>query len=103
VSVTYNPGLRRYLLTADHTQAFAGNLGIFEAPEPWGPWKTVAYFSNWNGFKGTISYYFSPKWFSPDGLEFTLVFTQADHWSTVRGTFRRLRIGEFSVDGENGN
>ena len=36
---------------------------------------------------GTISYYFAPKWFSPDGKDFTMVFTWADHWTTVRAKF----------------
>jgi hypothetical protein len=87
VSVIYNPGLQRYLLTVDHTERSVGNLGLFEAPQPWGPWRTVAYYTNWNGFTGTISYYFSPKWFSPDGKQFTLIFTQDDSWNTLRGSF----------------
>ena len=42
VSVTYNAPLGRYFLTNNHTDN-QGNLGIFDAPNPWGPWTTVAY------------------------------------------------------------
>jgi len=40
-SVSYNAGIRRYLLMTEHTQSFKGKVGIFDAPEPWGPWTTV--------------------------------------------------------------
>ncbi len=86
-SVGYNVALKRYLLTTEHTQSASGNLAIFDAPQPWGPWTTVAYYHNWNGIRGTISFYFAPKWFSADGREFTLVFTDSDHWASVRGKF----------------
>ncbi len=86
-SVSYNIPLRRYLLTTEHTEAAAGNLAIFDAPEPWGPWTSVAYYHNWGNIRGTISFYFSSKWFSADGKDFTLVFTDDDHWATVRGRF----------------
>jgi len=91
VSVTYNPGLKRYLLTSQHTivgtESGTNQWGIFEAKEPWGPWKTVNYTANWAGGKGNISFYFAPKWFSADGKDFTLVFTKDDHWCIVRGRF----------------
>lgn len=86
-SVGYDIGLNRYLLTTEHTQAAAGNLAIFDGPEPWGPWTTVAYYRKWNNRRGTISFYFAPKWFSSDGKQFTLVFTDSDHWGSVRGQF----------------
>ena len=37
LSASYYSGLGRYLLMTDHEQSFKGNLGIFDAPEPWGP------------------------------------------------------------------
>ena len=100
VSMTYDPGLKRYLLTTQHTKvgtgAGTGNLAIFDAPEPWGPWTTVAYINGWKNGKGeeitgVISFYFAPKWFSADGTDFTLVFTDNDHWGSVRGKFRLRR------------
>ena len=93
VSVSYNPGLGRYLLCTEHTTTNHGNLGIFDAPEPWGPWTTVGYYSNWKSFGSTFFWNFSNKWLSADGKDFTLVFTGTDRdgnndsWNTVRGTF----------------
>jgi hypothetical protein len=49
LSVSYNAGLRRYLLMTDHTVANRGNLGIFDAPEPWRPWTTVLYLDEAEG------------------------------------------------------
>jgi predicted amidohydrolase len=90
VSVCYNAGLKRFLLCTEHKQQCRGNLGIFDAPEPWGPWTTVAYYDNWGGFGNGFFWNFSPKWFSADGRDFTLIFTgtgQWDSWNTVRGRF----------------
>jgi hypothetical protein len=36
VDAVYNPGIKRYLLAAGFNQS--GGWGIFDAPEPWGPW-----------------------------------------------------------------
>jgi hypothetical protein len=45
--ITYNPGLKRYLwcqtIYGEDDMRFKGGLGIFDAPEPWGPWTTVYY------------------------------------------------------------
>ncbi len=90
MSVSYNAGLKRYLLSTEHDTSFRGNLGIFDAPEPWGPWTTVAYESNWGNFGSTFFWNFSNKWLSADGRNFTLIFTgtgRNDSWNTVRGKF----------------
>src|SRR5918992_68239 len=100
LAVSYNAGLGRYLLTTEHTESNQGNLGIFDAPEPWGPWSTVAYMNQregtqfaheYAGVPDTTFYWnFANKWLSPDGKEFTLVFTGSgdnDSWNTVRGSF----------------
>jgi hypothetical protein len=86
IGVVYNPGLNRYLMTIAHDNQ--GGLGIFDAPEPWGPWTTVAYYDNWLGFGYSPSYHIAPaKWMSPDGTEFTIVWSSQDRWNTVRGLF----------------
>ncbi|HEY1379047.1 MAG TPA: serine hydrolase [Gemmataceae bacterium] len=90
VSVGYNPGLRRYVLATEHGESHRGNLGLFDASEPWGPWTTVTYDTNWLGTGTTFFWNFPAKWLSPDGKDFTLVFTgnkYYDSWNTVRGTF----------------
>jgi hypothetical protein len=91
MSVSYNPGLRRYLLSTEHTATGEGRLGIFDAPTPWGPWTTVLYTgSNWEGFGETFFWNFANKWLSGDGRDFTLVFSGFggnDSWNTIRGRF----------------
>ncbi len=47
LSAIYLPDIRRYLLITEHQRSFRGNMGIFESENPWGPWKTVAYFTDW--------------------------------------------------------
>jgi len=88
VSVCYNVGLKRFLLCTEHKQQCGGNLGIFDAPQPWGPWTTVGYYDNWGGFGNGFFWNFSPKWFGANGRDFTLIFTgtgQWDSWNTVPG------------------
>lgn len=93
LSVSFNPGLRRYLLATEHTETHAGKFGLFDAPEPWGPWTTVAYDENWGADHVEVSTFywnFNQKWLSRDGTAFTLIFTgknSNDSWNTVRGRF----------------
>lgn len=75
-SVVYNPALKRYLATSFHTGP--GQLGIFDAPEPWGPWTTVAYYEDWGGMGATgegLSCEFPVKWMSNDGLTMWSIFS----------------------------
>jgi hypothetical protein len=90
VSVTYNSGLQRYLLATEHEQSFSGNLGLFEAPQPWGPWATVGYYQNWGSLGRNFFWNFSNKWTSEDGKQFALIFTgvnENDAWNLIRGRF----------------
>ncbi|HFD80514.1 MAG TPA: DUF4185 domain-containing protein [Gammaproteobacteria bacterium] len=100
-SATYNPGLDRYLLVTEHGRRARGNIGIYDAPTPWGPWTTVL-FANAFGAPhieaNTFFWVFSNKWTSVDGRRFTLVFTGRDandSWNTVDGSFS-LRRGRGS-------
>ncbi len=93
LSVSYNPGLRRHVLCTEHSVTHAGKLGMFDAPEPWGPWTTVVYEENWGKDHIEVSSFywnFPTKWMAPDGKRFTLVFTgknSNDSWNTVAGRF----------------
>ena len=96
VSVSYNIGLKRYMLCTEHTQTHKGLLGIFEAPEPWGPWSTVYYADKTKPFgighiKPTVFYAnFSNKWTSKDGKQFVLLFTGTgsnDAFNLIKGRF----------------
>jgi len=100
-SASYNAGLKRYLLMTDHTASNRGNLGIFDAPAPWGPWTTVMYLDESQGTNfgagriepNTFFWNAPTKWQSNDGLEFTLVFTGSgrgrdnDSFNLIRGRF----------------
>lgn len=90
VAVSYNAGLGRYLLTTEHDASFQGNLGIFDAPDPWGPWTTVLYDRDWEGLGHLFYWNFANKWLSADGRDFSLVFTgigDTDSWNSIRGRF----------------
>ena len=96
MSVSYNPGLGRYILCTEHTESSKGNLGVFDAPEPWGPWTTIEYVDSWGKSHvqlNTFFWSFPTKWLSNDGREVTLGFTGAgrglnnDSFNTVRGRF----------------
>jgi hypothetical protein len=50
-----------------------GGWGIFDAPEPWGPWTTVLH-RQWD-VPATHGYRLPAKWISADGLTLTLVFS----------------------------
>lgn len=93
LSVSHNAGLRRYLLATEHTESHVGKFGLFDAPEPWGPWTTVAYDETWGAGHIEVSTFywnFTSKWLSADGTRFTLLFTGKntnDSWNTVAGRF----------------
>lgn len=88
VRVIYNPGLNRYLLTASHDQT--GGWGIFDSPEPWGPWTTVGYWNHWidNIFK--FGFGFNQKWMSADGKTAHMAFSGIGAWDAfvvMKATF----------------
>ena len=61
----YNPGLRRYILTIEHTERSKGNVAMYEAPEPWGPWSTVLLdtsFGRWRIWDNTFMWVVPTKW-----------------------------------------
>ena len=93
VSVGYNSGLKRYILCTEHSTSHAGQLGMFDAPEPWGPWTTIVYEEAWGEGHVEVSTFFwnfTEKWTSPDGKAFTMIFTgknSNDSWNTVEGRF----------------
>jgi CubicO group peptidase (beta-lactamase class C family) len=71
VDVVYDAGIRRYLMALGYDHA--GGWGLFDAPEPWGPWTTVLH-RQWD-IAGTHGYRLPAKWISEDGLTMTLVFS----------------------------
>jgi hypothetical protein len=93
VSVVHNPGLDRYLLCTEHSASHAGRFGMHDAPEPWGPWTTIAYDDAWGDGHIEVSTFYwnlTPRWMTDDGTGFTMIFTgknSNDSWNTVRGRF----------------
>jgi CubicO group peptidase (beta-lactamase class C family) len=90
--VSYDAGLKRYLWCqiiprSTHPQGmrFQGGFGIYDAPEPWGPWTTVFHTENWDVGPGEASS-FPPKWMSADGKTIHLVFSGNDAFSVRKAT-----------------
>ncbi len=90
--ITYNTGLGRYLWSQVHPDSpdprgprFEGGFGIYEAPEPWGPWRTVELTTRWDvGAGETMT--FPSKWMSEDDTVVHLVISGDDHFSVRRAT-----------------
>jgi CubicO group peptidase (beta-lactamase class C family) len=88
--ISYNAGLRRYLwcqvlpLSPDaRGPRFQGGFGIYDAPQPWGPWTTVFYTESWDVGPGETSS-FPTKWISADGKICHLLFSGDDAFSLRR-------------------
>ena len=85
-SMVYNSAIGRYIWWQGHQAAVATDeepgFGIYEAPEPWGPWSTVYYTDLWDMSSGDIGL-FPSKWISPDGRTMHLI-TSADDLFAVR-------------------
>jgi hypothetical protein len=87
-SVSYNAALRRYLWCQTGSGAdprVGGGLAIYDASEPWGPWTTVFFTSQWDVGPGETSC-LPTKWMSGDGRTIFLVFSGDDAFSVRKGT-----------------
>lgn len=83
--ISYNAPIGRYLWWQQiykHTidTRFSGGFGVYDAPEPWGPWTTVYYTENWDVGPGDAAN-FPTKWMSEDGKTLHLVFAGDDAFS----------------------
>lgn len=92
--VSFDAGLRRYLWCQilptsrdERGPRFQGGFGVYEAPEPWGPWRTVYYTEDWDVGPGETAS-FPTKWISDDGKTLHLAFSGDDHFSVRRATLR---------------
>jgi len=99
MGISYNTGLKRFLLSTEHSLSHSGMIGIFDSPNPWGPWTTVTYAikGTWFGYDNPdivpancFFWCFPTKWMSEDGRSVSMVFTGAgrgknnDSFNTVR-------------------
>ncbi|HEY2930698.1 MAG TPA: DUF4185 domain-containing protein [Acidobacteriota bacterium] len=110
--ITYNAGLKRYFWSQTlpgGDARFKGGFGIYDAPEPWGPWTTVYYTEEWDVGPGETSS-FPTKWISADGRTLHLVFSGDDSFSMRRvklhtagsnrgqtGTDPKLKLGTVPI------
>jgi CubicO group peptidase (beta-lactamase class C family) len=92
--ISYNAGLKRYLWcqilpesTDERGPRYQGGFGLYEAPEPWGPWRTAFYTETWDIGPGETSS-FPTKWMSQDGRTCHLVFSGNDCFSIRKATLR---------------
>ena len=88
-SISYNAALGRYFWWQQKSDGadsrFSGGFGVFDAPEPWGPWTQVYRTDNWDvgpGERGS----FPTKWMSGDGRTLGLAFSGDDSFSVRTAT-----------------
>ncbi|HEY6483393.1 MAG TPA: hypothetical protein VIY54_07685 [Steroidobacteraceae bacterium] len=92
-TVVYDAAIGRYILSTMHG-ALTGQIGFFEAPAPWGPWATIAYYEDWGGYNEVggegNGLQFPAKWISADGRTLWGVFSGTndfDSFNIVRAVF----------------
>lgn len=95
-SVSFNPGLNRYLWCQTgpgQDTRFAGGFAICDAPDPWGPWTIAFQTDAWDVGPGESSSV-PTKWIIADGRTIYLVFSGDDHFSVRKGAVvLRARAG----------
>jgi CubicO group peptidase (beta-lactamase class C family) len=72
VDAIYHPVLKRYLLAMGYNQE--SGWGIYDAPEPWGPWTLAFHTLSWD-VPGSHGYRLPSKWIAADGRSMYLVFS----------------------------
>jgi hypothetical protein len=95
--ITYHPVLQRYLWVqifpgddlrfqgdGSGDPRFEGGFGVFDAPEPWGPWTTAFFARHWDVGPGETAS-FPTKWMKADGTTLHLLFSGDDHFSLRQG------------------
>jgi hypothetical protein len=100
--ITYDAALKRYLWVqilpqSHHPQGprFQGGFGVYDSPEPWGPWTTVSFTEDWDVGPGE-SGSFPAKWMSPDGRSLTYVFSGDDSFS-IRQAILTLKTADTTL------
>jgi len=91
MDIVYNPGIKRYLLALGFNHS--GGFGIFDAPEPWGPW-TTAYHAVYWGLGATHYYRLPSKWISGEGTTMYLAFSGRTYDNVIYDAFcvRKLTL-----------
>ena len=87
--ISYNQAIGRFIwwqqIPVHFDTRYTGGFGIYEAPEPWGPWTTVFFTRKWDTGPGETGS-FPTKWMSEDGKTMYLVFSGDDSFSVRKAT-----------------
>lgn len=97
-SVSFNAPLGQYILITQQANRFESEgyrIGIYAAPEPWGPWTRLLLADprdvgpGLNTGEKTVYWNLSNKWLSADGRDFVMVYTGPgdDQFGTIEGRF----------------
>jgi hypothetical protein len=103
--ITYSAGLKRYLWVQIIPETrgkkadtrFEGGFGIYDAPEPWGPWTTVYFTEKWDVGPGE-SASLPTKWMSADGKTVHLVFSGDDSFAARKASLATGSAGKSPSD-----
>lgn len=87
LDVVYHPAIKRYLLALSY--GHGQGWGLFDAPEPWGPWTTAFHTTAWD-IPGVHGFRLPAKWIAADG-KMSLIFSGLQDYDAfcVRG----MRLG----------
>jgi hypothetical protein len=90
--ISYDAAIGRYLWvqilpesTDSRGPRFQGGFGVYDAPEPWGPWTTVYFTEDWDVGPGETAS-FPTKWMRDGGRTLYLVFSGDDAFSVRQAT-----------------
>ena len=89
LDVVWQQDLGRYLMTVSY--GHGGGWGIYDAPQPWGPWTMVWSTPNW-GLGETHGYRLPLAWWGPGAEAFRLIFSgrnEYDAFCVRAGAFAR--------------
>jgi hypothetical protein len=94
IAAMYHPGLDRYFITTQHNDN--AGWGLYEASNPWGPWKTISYYENcWKDCHMKFTWILTQKWLSLDGRHFWVIFSghpEYDSYNHLKGAFKFGRV-----------
>jgi hypothetical protein len=96
IEVSFNKAIGRYIAYNDHGTACGGSpcerqVGLFDAPSPWGPWTTFDYEENFDntgcgsnclGDQEAVGWSVMQKWIGSDGLTIWPGYSSVD-WGTT--------------------
>jgi Concanavalin A-like lectin/glucanases superfamily len=96
-SVVHDAAIGRYLLAASHG-GLTGQVGFFDAPSPWGPWTTIAYYDDWGGLNESAGasngVWLPAKWILDEGRTLWAVFSGV---ATPLGNFDSFNVVEATL------